>query len=276
MNRGILLYANNNAKCDYIKQAYALALSIKIKNAKEKVALVTSEDVQYTIFDEIIKIPANTSLTHLHSENRVGFYDITPFDETIVMDVDMLVTQDMTQYWNYLSNFNLYFTTNTFTYRNKSIQSNYYRKMFTENNLPNVYCAFYYFKKNKEKSTYHFFNLQNEINSKWEIFYKRYAPKRTQKWPSMDVSSSIAMKILGLEDVSTDRHSIIEVTHLKPMLQEFVKTPDRCSQYFNTYVDTKGDVYVGNFKQKGILHYVEQEMMTDKNIQCMEEIYGSI
>ena len=53
MSRGILLYANNNAKCDYLKQAYALALSIKIKNANEKIALATSADVSY---DVLIKL----------------------------------------------------------------------------------------------------------------------------------------------------------------------------------------------------------------------------
>ena len=31
----------------------------------------------------------------LHPENRTQFYDISPYDETIVMDVDMLVATDL-------------------------------------------------------------------------------------------------------------------------------------------------------------------------------------
>ena len=130
MSRGILLYANNNAKCDYLKQAYALALSIKIKNANEKIALATSADVSYDVFDKIIKIQHNDKLTMLHPENRTQFYDISPYDETIVMDVDMLVATDLENYWKFLNKFDLYFTSNAFTYRNKVVTNNFYRKTF--------------------------------------------------------------------------------------------------------------------------------------------------
>jgi len=271
MSRGILLYANNNAKCDYLKQAYALALSIKIKNANEKIALATSADVSYDVFDKIIKIQHNDNLTMLHPENRTQFYDISPYDETIVMDVDMLVASDLENYWKFLNKFDLYFTSNAFTYRNKVVKNNFYRKTFVLNKLPNVYNAFYYFKKTKEN--WQFFNLQNEIIKYWKDYYKRYTPKRTQQWPSMDVTSAIALKVLGLEDYAVHNQDTIPVVHLKPKIQGFVNPPKLCSDIFNTYVDQKGDIYVANFKQHGIVHYVEPQMLTENNINMLEKIY---
>ena len=51
----------------------------------------------------------------LHPENRTQFYDRSPYDETIVMDVDMLVATDLENYWKFLNKFDLYFTSNAFT-----------------------------------------------------------------------------------------------------------------------------------------------------------------
>lgn len=273
-NRGILLYANNNSKCNYVKQAYALALSIKIKNANEKVALLTSGDVEHdSVFDHIIKVPVNSNISHLHAESRANMYQLSPFNETIVMDVDMLVTHGLEQYWNYLKRYSLFFTTNVKTFRGENINDTVYRKTFIENNLPNVYNAFYYFKK--DRIAYDFFNLQQTILADWKEYYRKFAPKRTQKWPSMDVTSAMALKIMGIEDQTTDKKDdTITFVHLKTRIQNFLKSPNSIAEMFNQTIDLKGNVFIGNFRQANIVHYVEDNLLTDKNIKVLEELYA--
>ena len=64
-------------------------------------------------------------------------------------------------------------------------------------------AVIYYFKK--DRIAYDFFNLQQTILADWKEYYRKFAPKRTQKWPSMDVTSAMALKIMGIEDQTTDK-----------------------------------------------------------------------
>ena len=95
MSNGVCLLAQNNDKTDYIRQAYALALSIVAKSPKQKVSLITNDTVSdryKTVFDKIIPIPWDDSATESNwkIENRWKVYHVTPYRNTIVFDVDML------------------------------------------------------------------------------------------------------------------------------------------------------------------------------------------
>ena len=61
MNKGFLIYARSGEK-DYIKSAYALALSIRKFVPNSKISLVTDAKVDKNIFDNIIEIPWMTDL----------------------------------------------------------------------------------------------------------------------------------------------------------------------------------------------------------------------
>jgi hypothetical protein len=61
MSKGFLIFAENTDSCNYVKQAYALALSIKAsQHTVTNVSLMTNDIVpkQYqSAFDKIIEIP---------------------------------------------------------------------------------------------------------------------------------------------------------------------------------------------------------------------------
>lgn len=115
MSKGLLFHAENNEKIDYVELAIASSLM-----AKERMNVPTAlviDDVSYAesnwkslfknAFDEIIIIPP-TKLKQerlyysseekvrlsFNNENRINVYDYTPFDETLVLDVDYLVYDD--------------------------------------------------------------------------------------------------------------------------------------------------------------------------------------
>ena len=95
IEKGYLIYANNNSKCNYTRQAYALSLSIKCFNKDAHVTVVTENELCDRLragFDNVIvphKAPVSQSV--LNAEQRIHAYNISPYLKTIVMDADVLV-----------------------------------------------------------------------------------------------------------------------------------------------------------------------------------------
>ena len=74
----------------------------------------------------------------------VKYMMLLPFDETIVLDADMLVLEDITHWWKALANYELFYTDKVKTFRNELVTDTFYRKVFEANDLSNVYCGMYY------------------------------------------------------------------------------------------------------------------------------------
>lgn len=266
-SKGFCILAQNNTTTNYVRQAYALASSIHCFNNDQKVCLITNDNVpeEYvSVFDQIVKIPWTDQADDADwkIENRWKVYHASPYDQTIVMDADMLVLQNIEHWWNYLENRDLYFTTNITTYRGEPALDRYYRKVFDSNKLPDLYSAFYYFKKSDAAKQ--FFVMLELVMINWEYFYGKFAPVDYQKWCSVDVSCAVAAKLLGIANDITDRHSPISFTHMKPRLQYWQHAPDRWTKVLDCFMDEQCKLMIGNFSQTGILHYVEDEFLTDK------------
>ena len=273
MSKGFCFVAQNNSSTDYIQQACMLALSITKFNKNTSISLITNDKVpnKYKIlFDKIIPIKEDLAQGHeIKFQNRYKIYDLSPYKKTIVMDVDMLVMRDITHWWDYLKNYDLFFTSKVFTYRGEELTSTWHRKTFVANNLPNLYNGFWYF--NKSLFSQKYFNLLKLITENWQDFYKIYIPNKTQNFYSVDVSSAIACKILGIEKQVTDANSFINFVHMKPNLQNWQHVPNKWTDKVNWSVNNNGDLFVDNFIQNNIFHYVESEFLTKKVIEGLEK-----
>jgi hypothetical protein len=112
MSRGVLLFAFNNEQIDYIKQAHFLALRIG-KHLGLPTSIVTDVDVrtkysQYAeAFDKVIQAPAESFTNKRYNDGsihkvKLSFkntgrecsYDLSPYDETIVMDTDYIINNN--------------------------------------------------------------------------------------------------------------------------------------------------------------------------------------
>ena len=115
VSKGFLLFAQNTDTVDYVEQAYALALSIKYSQQEVKsVSLVTNSKVpkKYReVFDQIIPIPwfSKDKDSVLKGEHRWKMYEATPYEETIVLDADMLLVEDISIWWKYCSSYDIKF-----------------------------------------------------------------------------------------------------------------------------------------------------------------------
>ena len=275
MSRGFCIFAQNNNKTDYVRQAYALALSIKHFCPGEKVCIITNDKLttkQKKVFDDIINIPwtDQSQDSEWKIENRWKIYHASPYNKTIVMDADMLLVNDIRHWWRELEKYKLFFVSNVRTYRNELVTTNYYRKTFVVNNLPNLYSGIHYFEKSDEAKA--FFILLELIVTNWELFYTEFAKERYQKWCSIDLCAAIACKILGLETEITNPNSFITFTHMKTHAQNWHVIPEYWTKVIGSYLQNNGTLMLGNFVQTNVLHYVENEFLTDKIIKKLENL----
>jgi hypothetical protein len=278
--KGYLILAQNNSSSDYVKMAYVLALSIKLSQTEiTSVSLITdvpdSVPSHYKeVFDHVIKIPwyDDALETEWKIENRWKIYHITPYDETILLDADMLFLSNIDNRWKYLStNYDLFFTLDVLTYRNEIVSNEYYRKVFVENDLPNVYSAFTYFKKSAIAEE--FWTLVEIIAKNWQEFYNRFLIKSKPKHLSMDVVFALALKILSIEDQTTASFNYPTFVHMKSRVQNWNNTTDNWMDYAGVYLNRQGNLKISNYQQTGIFHYTENKFLTNHVEYVFEDLY---
>jgi len=281
--RGFFTFAQNTETTDYVRLAYALALSLKASQTSVPYLTIgvtpdtTVPDEYAWAFDNIIEIPwgdhASDSIWKL--ENEWKAIHMTPYDETIKLDCDMLFFNDIGIWWDTLARQDFVICNRVIDYRSHTINNDYYRKTFTENTLPDVYTAFMYFKKTPE--TFELFNLVKYIYFNWQsMFGLALKPENRPRYPSTDVIFAIALKLLDLDQTSYTVKDIPTFTHMKSHLQGWGDegiTEDwnkHISMFFNPALECK----IGNYLQFFPLHYHVKDFITDEMIGYYERALG--
>lgn len=101
MSKGVLLFAFNNGKVDYYEMAIATAKRIN-RFLKLPVSVVTDQSTDLTKydyqFDNVILQDADKSNTKERevwiNKGRFMAYDLSPYDETLLLDTDYLINSD--------------------------------------------------------------------------------------------------------------------------------------------------------------------------------------
>lgn len=268
--KGYVILAQNNDVTNYVQQAYLLAMSIKRTQKIKNVSLVTNDTVpdEYILaFDKIIPIPFDDHAVNStwKVENRWKVYHASPYFETIVFDADMIVLDSLESCWKFAKDRELCFTSRVTNYKGQVINDLTYRKMFIDNDLPNLYSGMFYFKKTELVET--FFKLLEYITYNWERFFFEVAPKNSQNFFSIDVAASIATKILGIDDIVVHPNSPFTFIHMKPALQGWMPVPESCYTRVPAMFNSKNEMFIGNYKQRGVFHYVDDQFLTEKMIE---------
>ena len=269
MTKGFLTVAQNGTH-DYVRLAYALALSLKLSQSKHSdLSVIVNEGDKIPkkylhAFDKIIYVDKVEDQWKI--QNKWQYYWVSPYDETICLDTDMLFFYDISHWWDYLGIYNdIDFTTTTMNYRNQTITSNYYRKTFVENGLPNLYTALFYFKKSKEIEIY--FKLVKLIFQNWKDFYTSCLQNPPSRL-SGDVVYALAAKIMFPR--RWENH--LRLTHMRGRLQDATMVGDwnKYLPTFFTKVDKNIGLKVGNYDQRYPFHYIKKNFLTDEVIELYE------
>lgn len=274
VSKGFLILAQSTTEVDYVQQAYALALSIKFSQvATSSISVVTNDPVpeEYKwVFDHIIPIPWYKEGTRYQAENRWKLYHVTPYDETIVLDTDMLLLEDVEEWWNYCGNYDLRFCSRIKNHKLDIVVDKVHRKPFIVNKLSSPYYALHYFKKCD--SSYEFYKVLEFVCNNWEWCWTKFAPEEYQNWLSMDLAVAVAIEITGRNDSVEDICSPLEFIHMKPAIQGWDVVPYRWQDGVPGILTKKGDLIVGNIKQSKLFHYIEKDFITPKIITRLEEL----
>lgn len=103
MSNGVLLYAYNNDTDDYVELAKVCAKQIRKFMPNVGITLITNEQLSHNLFDNIIiqekPIPSirhyrttdNINTIKWFNGDRISAYNLSPYDKTILMDVDYIV-----------------------------------------------------------------------------------------------------------------------------------------------------------------------------------------
>lgn len=272
--------AQNNDKDSYVKQACLLAMSIRASNKESKICLITNDKVPTNfehLFDDIVPIPFQDTAKHdkWKVQNRWKIYHATPYEETFVMDTDMLVLQDLSNWWNLMQNYEVFLTTKPKTYRQEKIVDKYYRPSYVANDLPNVYCAIHYFKKSAfAKQFYTWLEL---VMKNHETFYKLYSPKKQQSFLSVDTSMAIVVKMLGIEEQVTNKNiDFPNFVHMKPYIQNWKQPTEDWMQRVGAYIDENLNLRIGNTIQEGVFHYTKNSFAESHIFDQYKEYHGIV
>jgi hypothetical protein len=281
MTRGYITIAQNTPGIDYVRQAYALALSIKNSQSEVQdfaICVTDKKDVPKEwayAFDHIIEIPGNDDAKNetWKIQNKWKYFEMSPFDETVILDSDMIFTSSVDHWWDFLSTKNVYFTTSVHNYKGLIATSDYYRQAISENNLPNVYTAFMYFNKSKEAEE--MFEMARIIYQNWEKFYFEFIPTYRPKNVSGDIVFSLAQHILGTENTMSDLN-FPSFVHMKSQMMNIPKNQitENWIENIPTYYRPDGVLKVGNYKQVLPFHYHIKSWITDDIIAKLEERYN--
>ena len=281
MSRGYLVLAQNSKSDDYVRLAYALALSIK--NSQEKVNNVClATDVPLTklgkkvkaVFDDIVPIPwtDNAEGSKWKIENKWKYYYMTPYDETVILDADMLFPADVSHWWDILSQQEIWITDKPQTFKGEIITSTKYRNTFVANALPNVYTAFMYFKKTEMVAE--LFKMTQLVFENWERFFYNYLDETRPKHLSGDVAYALAIKLLGIEnECFGNLDSMPSFVHMKGHLQNINEKfiTEDWTQNIPTYFREDGGFKIGNYEQVLPFHYHIKEWLSDDIVSSLEK-----
>lgn len=263
-NKGFLVLAQNSSSGDYITQSCLLAMSLKATN-NAPISIVTNDKVPDNykfLFDNIIPIPFGDDAADKDwkIENRWKLYHATPYEETIVLDTDMLVLENIDSWWQFLKNYDVYYTSKVYDYRGDIADTSYYRKAFKQNNLPNLYSGFHYFKKNEFGMN--FYQELETVVKNYGRFYETVVKKSTPSFPSMDVCAAITAINLSCTSKITNKYvKNPTFTHMKPYCQGWEQVNKSWLEKVGCYINPKCEIKIGNFLQSGILHYTENDFV---------------
>jgi hypothetical protein len=275
MSFGYLLIVSEHDTVDYLNLAYALAISIKNtqKPGYDQVALVTDNK------EKVNQLKSSWVFDHVIEWNQETFWDgrswmdqLSPFDSTVCLDVDMLFMRDYSHWIDYfLENCDLYVANKSYTYRGELVYDPYYRKAFIKNNLPNLYSFYTFFKKDSTMAK-DFFELGRQIIKNPIEFTNTFLSEHKPKILGTDEAFALAAKILDIQDQIAYPLEFPRVVHMKPMIQNWPWPADAWSDHIGFYINKRGELKLGNYQQLDIVHYVEKDKINAEVINILEEI----
>jgi hypothetical protein len=206
--RGYLIPAIDTKDTDYVSCAVRLAQSIREWHPDANISVLTATPCNDPVFDAVISLPYSD--LGGYANDWQCFY-ASPYRQTIKLEADMLATGPVDHWWPLLELRDVVISCGCRDFYNNPGKSRYYRKIFDDNNLPDVYNAITYWRLSLQAKG--FFDLVRNIFENWDKW--RQLLKFPDKEPSTDVVYAIAAVHFGQESVTLPNGIGPTIVHMK-------------------------------------------------------------
>lgn len=172
----------------------------------------------------------------------------SPYRQTIKLEADMIVSGPVDHWWTLFENRDVVISQGCRDIYDQPAHSRYYRKIFDDNSLPDVYNAVTYWRMSQTAKR--FFSLVRHIFENWQDYQK--VLKYPDECPTTDVVYGVAAVIIGTEEVTLPLGFGPSIVHMKKHIIP-LRRDDWTKEMVWEYID--GVLRVNTVAQTGFVHY---------------------
>jgi hypothetical protein len=176
----------------------------------------------------------------------------SPYRETIKLEADMIAAGPVDHWWSMFENKDVVISTGARTFYDEASTSRFYRKIFDQNNLPDVYNAITYWRISNTAQD--FFRLVKNIFEQWNSYKKLL--KFPEDTPSTDVVYAMAAQIMGPELVTLPAGLGPTIVHMKQHIN-----PIQSEDWTQDLVWESNPFRINTVAQWGFVHYYQKEWL---------------
>ena len=247
--RGYLIPAIDTDTVDYLSCAIQLAESIRRWHPTANIAVISTKRCSNPVFDHVIPLPYG-DLGGWANDWQI-FY-ASPYRETIKLEADMIAAGPVDHWWSLFENRDVVISTGARTFYDEASTSRFYRKIFDQNSLPDVYNAITYWRISNTAQD--FFKLVKNIFEQWNSYKKLL--KFPEDTPSTDVVYAMAAQIMGPELVTLPAGLGPTIVHMKQHIN-----PIQSEDWTQDLIWESDPFRINTVAQWGFVHYYQKEWL---------------
>jgi len=241
--RGYLIPAVDSDSVDYLRCGVQLARSIRHWHPDANITALTVKRCSDPVFDHVIPLP-HGDLGGYRNDWQV--FNASPYRQTVKLEADMIAAGPIDHWWALFERRDVVVSLGARDFYDQPAQSRYYRKIFDQNDLPDVYNAITYWRLSATAKE--FFSLVRSIFEHWAEY--KTLLKFPEESPSTDVVYAMAAKIMGPESVTLPQGLGPNIVHMKRHI-----IPTQSHDWTQELVWESDPFRVNTVAQWGLVHY---------------------
>ena len=173
-------------------------------------------------------------------------FHASPYRQTIKLEADMICASPIDHWWTLFEQRDVVVSQGARTFYDEPVVSRYYRKIFDQNNLPDVYNAVTYWRLSVVARE--FFDLVRQLFEHWNQY--KTLLKFPDDVPTTDVVYAMAAVILGAENVTLPMGLGPTIVHMKRHVN-----PIQTDNWTQELVWETDPLRINTVAQWGLVHY---------------------
>ena len=238
--RGYLIPAIDTDDVDYVACAEQLAASIRQWHPEANITILTREMLPHGDLGGYA--------------NDWQCFSASPYRQTIKLEADMVIASPIDHWWTMFEHRDVVVSTGARDFYDQTAKSRFYRRVFDDNHLPDVYNAITYWRVCP--TAQEFFRLVRDIFENWAAY--RTLLKFPDDTASTDLVYAMAAQIIGPDLVTMPFTTYPRIVHMK---RHMIATNN--ADWTQELVWENNPLRINTIAQWGAVHYHVKEWRCD-------------